>query len=455
MSTQHASSLKRVLTRWDLVLYGLVILTPTAPYPIYGIVQQLSGGHAALAYLVAMVAMLFTAGSYGKMSGAFPTSGSTYTYARRSLNEYVGFLAGWAMILDYILIPLVSIIYAALTAQRLVPGVPYAVWAVTFSVTLTLVNIPGIRVTARAGEVMMAIMSVCAILFIYLAARYIVGLHGAAGLFTSVALIHPQTFALRPLMLGAGVAALSYIGFDAISTLAEDTIKPERDIAFATVLVCVLQTAICFVTVYLAAIVWPDYRTYPETETVILDIGRRIGGAWMFGALTFVLLVAGLASALTAQAGASRLLYGMGRDGVLSRRIFAYIHPKFSTPTRSIYLMGALSLVATLLLHFQIAVELLNFGAFAGFVLVNLSVIRHYFIRERRRRGIDLFTNLIFPFLGASVCAYLWMSLSNNAKIAGFLWLGAGTIYLAILTRGFRVAPKELSSLNEVAEPES
>src|SRR5512138_2431901 len=115
--------LKRILSRRDLILYGLVILTPTAPYPVYGIVQQTSNGHAALAYIVAMVAMLFTAASYGKMSSAFPSAGSTYTYAQRALNPHVGFLAGWAMILDYFLIPLLSVIYAALTANRLIPQV--------------------------------------------------------------------------------------------------------------------------------------------------------------------------------------------------------------------------------------------------------------------------------------------------------------------------------------------
>jgi amino acid transporter len=415
-------------------------------------VQQVSHGHAALGYLVAMVAMLFTAASYGKMSSAFPAAGSTYTYAQRALNEHVGFLAGWAMILDYFLIPLESIIYAALTAHRLVPSVSYEVWAVSFTLGLTLINIPGIRVTARAGEVMMAIMTVCALAFVVLAARYIVVVHGLGALFQAEALFRPDTFALRPLMLGAGVAALSYIGFDAISTLAEDTVNPKRDIGFATVLVCILQTVICFVTVYLAAAVWPDYRSYPETETAILDIGRRIGGAWMFGSLVFVLLVAGLASALTGQAGASRLLYGMGRDGVLSRRIFAYIDPRFSTPTRGIYLMAGLSLVGVVFMRFQIAVELLNFGAFAGFVLVNLSVIRHFFIRRKRRHGREVFTYLISPALGAAFCLYLWMSLSGKAKLAGFAWLAIGATYLAILTRGFRTLPKSLGSLTEVAE---
>lgn len=439
--SHSAPTLRRVLTRWDLVLYGLVLLGPTAPYPIYGIVQQLSNGHAALAYLVAMVGILFTAASYGKMSGAFPAAGSTYTYARRALNEQVGFLAGWAMILDYLLIPLVSIIYAALTAQRIFPQVPYEIWAMVITVVLTMLNVPGIRVTARAGEVMMAIMSVFAVAYIVLAIRYVVSLHGVAGLFDVSVLVRPSTFAVGPLMLGAGVAAMSYIGLDAISTLAEDTLHPLRDVGFATVTVCIVQTAICFVTVYVTALVWPDYQTYPQTETVILDIATRIGGSWMFGTLTFILLIAALASALTGQAGASRLLFGMGRDGVLPKSIFGYLHPRFATPTRSIYLMGALSLIAAVSMRFQIAVELLNFGAFVGFVLVNLSVIRHFFFREQQRRGVHFLFNLVFPLLGAAVCGYLWLSLSLRARVAGFLWLGAGIVYLAALTKGFRSQP--------------
>jgi putrescine importer len=452
---QEAGSLKRVLSRRDLIVYGLVILTPTAPYPVYGIVQQTSHGHAVLSYLVAMVAMLFTAASYGRMAGAFPAAGSTYTYAQRALNQHVGFLAGWAMMLDYFLIPLLSIIYAALTAERLLPQVPYILWAVLFTVGLTLVNIPGIRVTARASAVMMVIMTVCAALFVIFAARYIVSLHGVTGFFDLNGIWRPATFEIRPLMLGASIAAISYIGFDAISTLAEDTIDPYRDIAVSTVIVCVLQTIFCVLTVYLAALVWPDYRAFPQAETIILDIGRMIGGSPMFVFITFVLLVAGLASALTGQAGASRLLYGMGRDGVISNRLFAYIDPRFSTPTRSIYFMGAISLVGSLFMRFQMAVELLNFGAFVGFILVNLSVIRHYYFRLRQRRGTDFLRNLIFPALGAIICAYVWLSLSRNAKLVGFAWLAIGASYLAVITRGFRISPGNLGSLAvETAEAE-
>ncbi|MBI3681749.1 MAG: APC family permease [Acidobacteria bacterium] len=439
--TLEAPQLKRVLTRGDLIIYGLVILTPTAPYPVYGTVQQVSGGHAALCYLVAMVAMLFTAASYGKMSVAFPSAGSTYTYVQRGLNEHLGFLAGWAMMLDYFLIPLLSVVYASLTAARWLPQVPYLVWALVFSLAITLVNVQGIRMTARANVVLMAVMSVSTVLFAGLAIRWVVAAQGVAGLLSPAALFDPGSFSLRPLMLGAGIAALSYIGFDAVSTLAEDSRSPERDIAWATVAVCALQTILCVVTVYLAAVAWPDHRSFPQVETAILDIGGRIGGAWMFGWITFVLLVAGLASALTGQAGASRLLYGMGREGAISRRLFGHLDARSSTPTRSVWLMGAISLAGALLARFQLIVELLNFGAFVGFILVNLSVIGHYYYRRRSRR---LWSHLLFPSLGALVCAYLWLSLTGKAKLVGFGWMALGALYLAVITRGFRVAPRRL-----------
>jgi len=443
-ATEAQPQLRRVLTRGDLLLYGLVILTPTAPYPVYGTVQQLSGGHAALSYTVAMVAMLFTAASYARMSVAFPAAGSTYTYVQRGLNEHLGFLAGWAMMLDYFLIPLLSVVYAALTASRLLPQVPYLVWAVVFVGAITAVNLQGIRMTTRANVVLMAIMSASAVLFAAVAIRRVLMEQGAGGLFAPAAVWNPATFSLPSLMLGAGIATLSYIGFDAVTTLAEDSRRPERDVGFATLAVCVVQTLICVLTVYLAALVWPDHRSFPAVETAILDVGRRIGGAWMFGWISFVLLVAGVASALTGQAGASRLLFGMGRDGAISRRIFGHLDAGSSTPTRSVWVMAAISLAGALLARFQLLVELLNFGALVGFILVNLSVIRHYYARQGRRSGLDWWRHLASPSLGALVCAYVWMSLTGQAKLVGFLWMCLGAVYLAVISRGFRVAPRRL-----------
>ena len=245
-------------------------------------------------------------------------------------------------------------------------------------------------------------------------------------------------------MLGAGVATLSYLGFDAISTLAEETHHPERDIGFATILVCVLQTVFCFVIVYLATLAWQPQKPFPNVETAILDVAHVTGGGFLFGVTTLVLLVAGLASSLTSQAGAARLLFGMGRDGMLPTWLFAYLHPTYATPSRSIYLMGALSFFGALFISFQTVVELVNFGAFVGFILVNLSVVAHYYVRLRQRSALGLWRNLLAPVAGASMCLYVWSSLSAKAMIAGFCWLAIGIVYCGVLTKGFRQPAAQL-----------
>ena len=436
-SPAQAPQLKRCLSRADLIVYGLAILTPTAAYPVFGVIQQASNGHTALSYLAAMGAMIFTAVSYGRMASAFPVAGSTYTFSTHGLHPIAGFLAGWVMLLDYVLVPLLSTIFVSLTAERLLPQVPYVVWALLFSLFVTLTNARGMEATKRSNSIMLAVMVAAAAWFALAAGFHVLGLEGPAGLLNSRAIFRPEDFSTSAVLFGASIATLSYLGFDAVSTLAEDARNPRRDIGFATVLVCILQTLICVLIAYLAVLVWPAAKPFPHVETAILDISRLAGGAALFGFTSLVLLVAGVASSLASQAGASRLLYGMGRDGVLPRSLFAHLDPKFATPVRSIYLMGILSFVGALLIGFQQIVELVNFGAFTGFILVNLSVIGHYFVRRRERSGIRLLTNLLFPLAGSIVCAIIWFSLSRDAKLAGFVWLGIGLCYLVWLTRGF------------------
>ena len=430
--------MRRVLRRRDLILFGLVIVGPTAVLPVYGIIQTISHGQAALSYLVAMVAMLFTATSYGRMSSVYPSAGSTYTYVQQTFHPYVGFFAGWAMILDYFLLPLIGIIYPALTAARLLPSIPYFVWVILFTAGITIINVVGIRTLAKANTVMMVGMSGCMVLFIAMAIHYVAAHHGAGALISLAGIYPPHHFSLGPVMLGASIAALSYIGFDAISTLAEDSIHPEKDIGFSTVLVCILQTGICVATVYFATLVSPGNHGFAHIDTAILDIGRLIGGQLMFLILTLVLLVAGISCALTGQAGSSRLLFAMGRDGVIPNALFGHLHPRFGTPARAIYITSALLLGAALLTDFQLAVEMLNFGAFVGFILVNLSVIQHFWIKRKERSAHDMVRNLLYPLAGALVCIYVWMNLSKQAQVAGFAWLAIGAIYLAFRTRGFK-----------------
>ncbi len=424
-----------MLSLWDLVLFGLAFVGPTAPYSMFGLATVKSQGHLPLVYLLAMVVMSLTAISYGRMAAVYPEAGSTYAYASKGLHPYLGFLAGWGMILDYVLIPLLSVIYVALTASKLVPQVPYWLWAVATAVGITLINLRGIRVTARANLVLNAIMIGSLAWFVLVALRALLGGAGEGVLFSSKPFYSPEHFAWKPILGATSLAALSYLGFDGISTLSEDAKNPGRDVWRATLLVCFLAGGLFVLQSYLGQMVWPDYTTFHPVETAFMDLSKRIGGSALYLCISFVLVVGGLASAITGQASASRLLVGMGRDALLPRRSFAFVHPRLGTPVYSVVLMGAIHLAGALVLRYAEVAELVNFGALLGFMLVNLAVVRQFFFRLQQR-AIGL--NLAIPLAGFAVCFCLWVNLSGFALKLGAGWLMLGLIYLLVLTRGFR-----------------
>ena len=432
--------LRRVLTLWDLIFYGVVLIQPIAPVGIFGLVSKLSHGHASTAILAAMAAMTLTAWSYGRMAGLYPAAGSAYTYVSHGLNAHLGFLTGWAMFLDYLIIPVINVIYVALTFERLVPQVPYIVWAAVAAGTITLLNLRGIRFAARANETLLGVMTVVLVAFVALAVRYLLG-RGA--LWSAQPFYEPHTFDPRALATATSLAALTYIGFDGVTTLAEEVRDPKRTVPLATVLVCLITGVLSTMEVYLGQRVWPDWATFPNLETAFLDVTRRVGGNLLFQAFGVILIVACFGSGLGGQAGAARLLYGMGRDGVLPRRLFGYLDPHAGTPTRNILLIGLLAFGGAVALGYEMAAELLNFGAFLAFMGVNAAVIREF----RRRPGRGAWTWLVLPALGFLFCAAIWLSLPVPAKVAGGVWFMAGLIYAAIRTRGFRaqVAPVDFS----------
>lgn len=405
---------------------------------MFGIVSSISKGHMALAYLFAMTAMALTAISYGRMASAFPAAGSAYTYVRRTLHPLAGFLVGWTMLLDYVLIPLMSVIYMALTADRFLPAVPHGIWLVCFSVVITVINLYGLKVTNRANFVLTTIMSFSVIWFVLAA---VCALHSGLGegvLLSVEPFYNPTSFSFGSVMAATSIAMFSYLGFDGISTLAEDSHNPRKDIGRATVLVCLISGVIFMLQAYLGQLVWPDFTSYPKTETAFMDVSRLVGGDQLLLLVSFVLFVAGIASAVTGQASASRLLFGMGRDRLLPSRVFAYLHPKYSTPTYGILSMGAVTLIGGFLLSFQLAAEAVNFGALIGFMGVNLSVISHYFLKLGQRRGAAFLYNLLLPAAGFLVCFYVFTNLSNIAKVIGAAWCVGGLIHACVLTGGFR-----------------
>ena len=325
--------LRRVLTLWDLIYYGMITVSLVAPITIYGLTLSLSHGHAIAALMNAMVATVLTAISYGRMAALYPSAGSAYTYVARGLNPTLGLFAGWAMLLDYVAMPLFCVVFASLSAQRLFPQVPYVALAVIFAGGMTVLNLFGITSVARANRLILAAVTVVFGAFLVLAVRYVLLHSGWTGILSLVPLYDPRTFSMKALAAGTSFAALNYLGFDSVTTLAEEVENPRRNVLLATVTLCVFIGVFSSLVIYVSQLVWPDYQSLPNIETGFMDVTRRVGGEWLFAGMTILLVLSVAGSGVTALAGAARLLFGFGRDHILPPKFFAYLDPKHSNPT--------------------------------------------------------------------------------------------------------------------------
>lgn len=432
--------LRRVLSVWDLIFYGIVAVTPSAPATVFGLAQIKSRGHAVVTILAAMMAMVLTAISYGRMAALYPSAGSAYTYVGRGIHPYPGFLAGWAMLLDYVLCPLFCVIYGTLSLQRAFPGLPFAIGSALFAGGITYLNLRGIRSTARANQILLFIMFGVLFSYIALAIRYLLVRHGVSGLFSTLPFYNPATFDVTDITGATSFAALTYLGFDAVTTLAEDVRNPRRNVMLAGVAVCVFTGVFGGLLVYLGQLVWPDYTTYPNVETAFIDVARRVGGIALFQSMVLLLVVANVGAGMTTQVGAARLLFGMGRDNVIPRRFFGYLSPTGKTPSRNILLIGLVAYFGSQVISYDLAAEILNFGAFLGFMGVNFCVIWQFWVRSKDHSR-KFMTDILLPALGFLSCGVIWAGLGSPAKIAGSGWLGIGVIVLAVHTGGFQRKP--------------
>jgi amino acid transporter len=429
-----APGLRRALGLWDLILYGLIVIQPTAPMPVYGVMSTRSNGHAVTTVLLAMIAMMFTAISYGRMASAYPSAGSAFTYVGKEIHPALGYVTGWSMAMDYILNPLICTILCSKFALNLFPSVPYVVWVLAFVAMFTFLNLQGIQTSARINSVLAAGMGVVIVLFLVAAIRYVLGgSHEGIAFFTRP-FYDPQTFSMRAVMGGTSLAVLTYIGFDGISTLSEEAKNPRRNILLATVLVCVLTGVLASIEVYAAQLVWPASVGFPDIDTAFVFVAGRAGGHWLFAVINITLLVATFGSALGAQLGAARLLYGMGRSNALPKSFFGAIEPRRRIPRNNVLSVGAIALVGALLISFERGVELLNFGALLAFMGVNAAALLRFYVREPKQRWF----NLASPALGFLICFALWLSLSWHAKVLGVVWMAIGIAYGAYNTRGFQ-----------------
>lgn len=429
-----APKLRRALGLWDLVLYGIVVIQPTAPMPVYGVVSEQAHGHVVTAILIAMVAMLFTAVSYGRMAQAYPSAGSAFTYVGREIHPALGYVTGWGMVMDYLLNPLICTILCAQLAGNYAPGVPYMAWAVLFAMLFTGVNLFGIRSAAQINSALAIGMGVVIAIFFVVAAHYVFrNPHAEAGFF-SRPFYDPHTFDLRSVLGGTSLAVLTYIGFDGISTLSEEAKNPQRNILLATVLVCLITGLLASCEVYAAQLIWPASKPFPDVTTAFVYVSGMAGGPWLRSLVNGTLLVATVGSGIGSQLGAARLLYAMGRSNALPRAFFGVLDEARQIPRNNVLFAGALALVGALAINFEQGVELLNFGALVAFMGVNAASFVRYYLRARPRKLMDG----LVPLCGFLVCLSLWWTLNGYAKIAGVVWMMVGLGYGAVRTRGFR-----------------
>ena len=435
MSTPASSSakLRRALSLWDLILYGVIVIQPTAPMSVFGVLSNRGRGHVVTAILIAMAAMLFTAISYGRMARAYPSAGSAFTYVGREINPALGYITGWSMVMDYMLNPIICIVWVSQQAHVFAPAVPYWSWAVLMALLFTGLNILGIRASARINAGLAAGMGVVIAIFFVAAARFIFGHpHGGAAFFTRP-FYDPATFNTGAVLGGTSIAVLTYIGFDGISTLSEEAENPRRNILLATVLTCVAIGILSAFEVYAAQLAWPASQPFPDETTAFVYAAGRTW-APLFAIVGFTLVVANFGSGMGAQLGAARLLFGMGRSHALPKSFFGVIEPKRRIPRNNVVFVGVVSLIGAFLLDYDLGAQMLNFGALIAFMGVNLAALVRYYVREKEKR----LRNLVPPVLGFAVCLLLWLNLSRTAQIAGSIWMAAGIAFGAWKTRGFR-----------------
>jgi putrescine importer len=423
----YKEQLNRTLSLKDLVLFGLLFMNPIAGLTFFGLMAVVSEGNAISSYVVAFVAVIFTALSYEKMVEAFPIAGSSYSYARHALGKIAGFFAGWTMLMDYLLIPVLSTVLGSLYLQAIFPSIPLWIMMLSMVTIMTVVNIIGIEFGSKFNIAMFGVLSVAIIVFIIFSMYYVITKDHLSILgFTPI--INLETFAISPVMSAASIAVLCYLGFDAITTLTEETKVAPKQIGKGIMIACLIQTLLFIILTSISMAVVKDFTLIKNPDIALSEILLTISTPMIHLIFTMTLFVAALTTALTSQTAGSRVMFAMGRDNMFPKKFFSYVHKKYKTPIYSILLIGVVNVILSFTLGLTLLSELVAFGGICGFILVNLATMVHFHKLEQR----SILRTYIFPGLGAITCAYIIASMASLTLIVGFSWIVVGMIVVTI-----------------------
>jgi putrescine importer len=429
---------RRVLGVPSLFLFGLVYMVPLTVFTTYGIVARLTGGRVVDAYIVTLVTMLFTARSYARMAAVYPYAGSAYVYTQQSFGGGIGFLAGWSLLLDYLFLPMINYLVIGLYLHEALPAVPQWVWIFASILVVTVLNIIGIISVARTNFVIIAAQIVFIVVFVFLAIR--------TGTGHETSLLAPfagdgSVDGVGSIFNGAAILCLSFLGFDSVSTLSEEAKEPKRAVPIAIMLTTIVAGFIFIMISFLAQFAHPS-SNFASVDTAATEVMLNIGGQWLSNLFLACYVAGALGSALTSQASVARILFAMGRDGVLPQRVLGVLSKRFGTPISATVLVSIVSLTA-LWISLDLISNLISFGALIAFSFVNLAVLKHDFIDGKQRSANKIVKSFVLPVIGFGLTIWLWTSLSGLTFIIGLSWIGAGVVILLIVTKGFtRPTPK-------------
>lgn len=431
-------TLKRTLKTSDLIIYGLVFMIPLAPAAMYGTYLALSGGMVALCFLIGMVAMFFTGMSYKIMSQKYPMAGSVYVYVQKGVSPALGFLTGWSILLDYFLLPATVVIIGSSFANAMIPSVPTWAWAILFIAFSTITNVVGVDLMSKCSWILFALQMFVIIAFVVCVIRLLA--NGTIQLNT-ISFYNPGHFDVSGILQATGIVILSYLGFDAISTLSEETVNPEKSVGKAIIFSILIVGIIFIIITFFAGVAYPNYEEL-NVDTAFVDVVNFVGGKWLTVLTTLTLVLSfGVATTQASQTAVARVLFAMGRDGVLPKQL-SYLSKKYQTPVVATVFVGIVITPIALFCSLGLISTMVSFGALFGFILLNIAVISKFYIQDKAGRDQNrvryLLKYLLCPLIGLLVTLWIFANLGINAHVVGFAWMAIGIVYLVGVTRFFK-----------------
>lgn len=439
----NGTGLVKSLKLHQVVFMGLAWMTPMIFFTVYGVAFEASSGMMAAAYVTAFIAIFFTAYSYSLMVKAYPVSGSAYTYTKRAIHPKAGFLVGWALLLDYIFSPIIAILTFGIFMNTEFPSIPVSVWIIAMNMVLALVNIVGIKSAARVSGLSVLVQIAFIFIFCVLVAKDILSGETGASSFFSLTPFMGENMSISAVFSGAALICFCFLGFDAVTTMAEETIDAKKTIPKAIFLIVIIAVAMYTAISYLTEIAYPGF-TFTNPDNAAYNLVQLVGGNLLSSVFIMVLMVATFTQGVSSVTSISRFLYALGKESILPGKIFTAIHPKYKTPVANIVLVAVVSMAAVFI-NLDTAVMFVSFGALTAFIFVNLSVIAHYYVKLKKRTFKESLIYLVFPLVGASFIGWLLTLLDKYTLTVGVIWVAVGFIYLFVKSEWTKTRERKMA----------